>query len=82
MMTDPTSVNGLFEKLNEVDSGFSGRLQSSEIDIVKTTNLLGATTCSATSDLEFPTSLVKSRTWFTVSTRDIPQAWTVWRKEV
>ena len=31
--------------------------------------------------LELPLSFEKSRTWLTVSTSEVPHAWTVWRKE-
>lgn len=43
---------------------------------------LGTITFSTPPLLELPLSLVKSRTWLTVSTREVPQAWTVWRNDV
>ena len=46
------------------------------------THLLGRMTCSTPPALEFPLSLVKSSTWLTVSTSDVPQAGTVCRKDI
>ena len=45
-------------------------------------HLLGRMTCSTPPALEFPLSFVKSSTWLTVSTSDVPQAWTVCRKDI
>jgi hypothetical protein len=38
-------------------------------------------TCSTPPALEFPLSFVKSNTWFTVSTSDVPHACTVCKRD-
>lgn len=80
-MTDPTALHGLFHELKEVNPAAEISKARRLLDKI-TTYLLGRITFSTPPLFEFPLNFVKSRTWLTVSTSEVPQAWTVRRNEV
>lgn len=88
-MPNPRSFHSLFYELQDINPGKRrggrGRVprENCEYDDCRErdTHFVVRMTCSTPPALAFPLSLVKSSTWFTVSTSDVPHAWTVCKKD-
>lgn len=77
---NPTSFGGFLHQLHEVNPNeTSGKRQSAARS--QTTYVLSWIAFSTPPDLALPLNLVKSSTWLTVSTNDVPQAWIVCKKD-